>query len=145
MPTFPVHPSIPGKVKWFSFFSCALGNNFSNVHLFSWQRIKGGRRGRCCLTEDEAKPQVLLSDLIAVRKDLREERGMDWKEVCFRHDTQFQAASQCDGGLIDAVHLNSVIREWKPGLSASFVFFWCNKARFRVVGFFFPSMLVFLG
>lgn len=77
----------------------------------------------------------LLSDLIAVRKDLREERGMDWKEVCFRHDTQFQAVSHCDGGRIDAVHLNSVIREGKPGISASF-FFWCNKARFRIVDFF---------
>lgn len=106
---------------------------------------KRGKKREVLFNWSWSKPQVPLSDLIAVKKDLREERGMDWKEVCFRHDTQFQAASHCDGGRIDAVHLNSVIHEGKPGISASFVFFWYNKARFRVVFCLFPTMLVFFG
>lgn len=55
---------------------------------YRWGGVNG-RRGS--VVQVESKPQVLLSDLIAVKKALDEERESDWKEVYFRHKTQFQA------------------------------------------------------
>lgn len=109
---------------------------FLNVHLCFMTKSKRGKSGGeegVSFNQSWSKSQVLLSDLIAVGKELHEERELDRKEAYFKHKIQFQAASHCNDGLINIVRLTSVVCGRNPGILASIVFLWLNKARFRVV------------